>query len=201
MAFTEEQVKAETARCLGCGASVVDPNKCIGCGICTTRCAFDAIHLHRDLPECSTMRSAEDKMKGILPYMIKRKIRIRRQESRKEERIMHELGIVFHTIRTIEEVAAEQGLTRVGSVTLELGEVSGAIPQELVSCWDWAVNRTELLRGAPLKIETLPAVTHCEGCGENYPTVRHGRTCPYCGSEKTWLLRGNEISIKEIEAI
>ena len=101
---------------------------------------------------------------------------------------MHELGIVFHTIRTIENVAEEQGLTRVGSVTL-------------VSCWDWAVNRTELLRGAPLKIETLPAVTHCEGCGENYPTVRHGRTCPYCGSEKTWLLRGNEISIKEIEAI
>ena len=78
VAFTEEQVKSETARCLGCGASVVDPNKCIGCGICTTRCAFDAIHLHRDLPECSTMRSAEDKMKGILPYMIKRKIRIRR---------------------------------------------------------------------------------------------------------------------------
>jgi len=78
VAFTEEQVKAETARCLGCGASVVDPNKCIGCGVCTTRCAFDAIHLHRDLPECSTMRSAEDKMKGILPYMIKRKIRIRR---------------------------------------------------------------------------------------------------------------------------
>ena len=78
VAFTEEQVKAETARCLGCGASVVDPNKCIGCGICTTRCAFDAIHLHRDLPECSTMRSAEDKMKGILPYMIKRKLRIRR---------------------------------------------------------------------------------------------------------------------------
>ena len=78
VAFTEEQVKAETARCLGCGASVVDPNKCIGCGICTTRCAFDAIHLHRDLPECSTMRSAEDKMKGILPYMIKRKIHIRR---------------------------------------------------------------------------------------------------------------------------
>ena len=78
VAFTEEQVKAETARCLGCGASVVDPNKCIGFGICTTRCAFDAIHLHRDLPECSTMRSAEDKMKGILPYMIKRKIRIRR---------------------------------------------------------------------------------------------------------------------------
>ena len=36
--FTEEQVKKETARCLGCGATIVDENKCIGCGICTTKC-------------------------------------------------------------------------------------------------------------------------------------------------------------------
>ena len=45
--FTEEQVKQETARCLGCGASFVDPNKCLGCGVCTTRCKFDAIHLRK----------------------------------------------------------------------------------------------------------------------------------------------------------
>ena len=70
-----------------------------------------------------------------------------------------------------------------------------------VSAEEVSAAPVQLLRGAPLKIETLPAVTHCEGCGENYPTVRHGRTCPCCGSEKTWLLRGNEISIKEIEAI
>lgn len=70
--FTEAQVKAETARCLSCGASVVDENKCIGCGLCTTKCAFDAIHLHRDLPEASNMRTAETKLQGILPYAIKR---------------------------------------------------------------------------------------------------------------------------------
>lgn len=75
--FTEEQVKKETARCLGCGASVVDPNKCIGCGICTTKCEFDAIHLSRELPECSTMVRSEDKFKAILPYMIKREFKIR----------------------------------------------------------------------------------------------------------------------------
>ena len=77
LTFTEEQVKKETARCLGCGASVVDPNKCIGCGICTTKCEFDAIHLSRELPECSTMVRSEDKFKAILPYMIKREFKIR----------------------------------------------------------------------------------------------------------------------------
>ena len=47
LTFTEEQLKKETARCLGCGASFVDPNKCLGCGVCTTRCKFDAIHLRK----------------------------------------------------------------------------------------------------------------------------------------------------------
>ncbi len=73
--FTEEQVKLETSRCLGCGASIVDPNKCIGCGLCTTRCEFDAIKLTRDNPECSTMRKAEDKLKYILPYAAKQAIK------------------------------------------------------------------------------------------------------------------------------
>lgn len=75
--FTEDQVKAEAVRCLGCGATVVDENKCIGCGLCTTKCEFDAIHLSRDLPEMSTMRKAEDKLKGILPYALKRAIKIK----------------------------------------------------------------------------------------------------------------------------
>ena len=70
--LTAEQVKKETARCLGCGASVVDENQCIGCGICTTKCGFDAIHLHRVHPEASVMRTSEGKFGGILPYMIKR---------------------------------------------------------------------------------------------------------------------------------
>ena len=70
--LTEEQVRKETARCLSCGASVVDENKCIGCGVCTTKCGFDAIHLHRVHPEASVMRTSEDKFSGILPYMVKR---------------------------------------------------------------------------------------------------------------------------------
>lgn len=75
--FTEEQVKKETARCLGCGASVVDTNKCIGCGICTTKCEFDAIHLYRELPECSTMIASEDKLKYVLGNGAKQAIKLK----------------------------------------------------------------------------------------------------------------------------
>ena len=82
LSFTEEQVKREAARCLGCGATVVDENKCIGCGLCTTRCEFDAIHLSRDLPEASTMMKAEDKLKAILPYTIKREVKIMRKKGK-----------------------------------------------------------------------------------------------------------------------
>ena len=75
--FSEEQVKAETARCLGCGASVVDANKCIGCGLCTTKCEFDAIHLDRDRPECSTMVKYEKKIPSLAKYALKRELKIR----------------------------------------------------------------------------------------------------------------------------
>ena len=76
LSFTEEQIKSEASRCLSCGRSVVDPNKCIGCGICTTKCEFDAIHLSRKLPECSKMIMAEDKLKAIGAYAAKREIKI-----------------------------------------------------------------------------------------------------------------------------
>ena len=75
--LTEEQIKKETSRCLSCGASVVDPNKCIGCGICTTKCMFDAIHLNRDLPNASVMHASEDKLKYILPNMVKQSIKVK----------------------------------------------------------------------------------------------------------------------------
>ena len=75
--LTEEQVKKETSRCLSCGASVVDPNKCIGCGICTTKCMFDAIRLHREIPGASIMRASEDKLKYILPNMVKQSIKVK----------------------------------------------------------------------------------------------------------------------------
>ena len=63
----------------GCDVVICTPftSLCIGCGLCTTKCEFDAIHLSRELPECSRMVRSEDKFKAILPYMIKREMKIR----------------------------------------------------------------------------------------------------------------------------
>ena len=85
--LTEEQVKIETSRCLSCGASVVDENKCIGCGICTTKCEFDAIHLIRDHPENSKMIKSEDKFKAIIPYAAKRAVKIKFGKKTPQEKL------------------------------------------------------------------------------------------------------------------
>ena len=47
--LTEEQIKKEASRCLGCGCVVIDEDLCVGCGICTTKCKFDAIRLEKTI--------------------------------------------------------------------------------------------------------------------------------------------------------
>lgn len=111
---------------------------------------------------------------------------------------MHELGIVFHIIRSVEDVARQNNVRRVTAVTLELGEVSGVLEDYLQDCWNWAVSKSDLMRGARLQVAVIPAKTLCEDCGMVYPTVAYGRTCPGCGSGRTHLIQGNETMIRDI---
>ena len=111
---------------------------------------------------------------------------------------MHELGIVFHIIRSVEEVGRQNGVSQVNAVTLELGEVSGVLEDYLQDCWNWAASKSDMLRGAKLQVVVIPAKTLCENCGCVYLTVAHGRTCPACGSGKTHLIQGNETMIRDI---
>ena len=112
---------------------------------------------------------------------------------------MHELGIVFYIIRDVKQTAEENGVDHVSAVVMNIGEVSTVVPDYLTDCWRWAADKEPLLKGCELRCNIIPAVTHCDGCGQEYETVPNGRTCPRCGSDRTWLLRGNEVEIKEIE--
>ena len=112
---------------------------------------------------------------------------------------MHELGIVFYIIRDVKKVAEENGVKHVSAVVMNIGEVSTVVPEYLTDCWIWAADKEEILKGCELKVNVMKAVTYCENCGTEYSTIEFGRTCPKCGSEKTYLLKGNEVEIKEIE--
>lgn len=111
---------------------------------------------------------------------------------------MHELGVVFHIADSVVKIAEQNGAEKVHSVTLEIGEVSTIIPSYLVDVWNWHCKRVPLLEGCELLVEQIPAVTYCDDCKQTYPTVQHGKICPHCGSEKTWLQQGNEVNIKDI---
>ncbi len=112
---------------------------------------------------------------------------------------MHELGIVFYIIRDVKKAALENAVDKISAVVMNIGEVSTIIPDYLQDCWRWAADKEDILRGAELKCNIIPAVTYCEDCGMEFETVRFGKKCPHCGSESTYLLRGNEVEIKEIE--
>ena len=114
---------------------------------------------------------------------------------------MHELSTIYYVIETVEKLMVENDLRKVGSITLEVGEVSGIIPSYLTEFWQWARAKTDKFQETELKIEELKAVTYCQDCKKTYPTMQYGKECPYCHSGNTFLVTGNEYNIKEIEAM
>ena len=113
---------------------------------------------------------------------------------------MHEMGIILHLARTLDETAEAEKLKKISEVTLQVGEVSGIMTDLFVDCWNYFRAKHPVLRDCELVLETIPAVTWCDNCKRTYETVKYGRTCPYCQSGETWLQRGNECVIKEIVA-
>lgn len=111
---------------------------------------------------------------------------------------MHEIGVVFYVVRDVCQAAEENQVEKVASVTLQIGEVSGIIHEYLIDCWNWARKKEPMLEEAELIIEQIDAVSFCQDCGQEYPTVQYAKSCPHCGSENTYLQRGNEFLIKEI---
>lgn len=114
---------------------------------------------------------------------------------------MHELGIAFHIIKITDEYAEKNNLKEIGGLTLEVGEVSSVVPSYLQDVWKWAcLNRSEHMKDCKLNIVVLKAISYCEDCKKTYDTVKNGRKCPYCGGNHTYLVEGNELTIRSIEA-
>ena len=114
---------------------------------------------------------------------------------------MHELGIVVHVIKQIEQLAKEKNVKEVKELTLEVGEVSGIVKQYFVDAFEWAKKRTEYMKDCKLNLVILEAISYCEDCKDTFPTVKYGIHCPKCGRENTYLVTGRDVSIRDVKVI
>jgi len=111
---------------------------------------------------------------------------------------MHELGIVFEIIKTVESVAVEQNLDEIDTIVLEVGELSSIVPMYLEECFPAAIDNRPRFKDTKLKIEIILGVGKCLQCGKVFNIVENKGYCPECNSFEKELLRGSEFIIKEI---
>ena len=84
---------------------------------------------------------------------------------------MHELGIVFHIAKKVEQVAKDNNVEHINRVVVQIGEVSTVIPDYLYDCWNWNAKKSPILEGCKLEVERIPAITFCEDCEQESARV------------------------------
>jgi hydrogenase nickel incorporation protein HypA/HybF len=105
----------------------------------------------------------------------------------------------MEVVKSVEEFAAANGVTRIEKLVLQIGELSAMIPKYIEACYPAAADGT-MLQDTVLEIEILPGNALCKGCGKVYNLLENRSGCPACGSEARELLGGKEFMIKEIVA-
>jgi hydrogenase nickel incorporation protein HypA/HybF len=114
---------------------------------------------------------------------------------------MHELPITENILKIVLRHAEEARAGKVVSVSLRIGELSDIIEEWLQRYFDY-LSKGTLAEGAALRIERVPVIFRCEGCGESFPVkVRevHDIVCPSCSGGKATFVSGREFFIKNIE--
>jgi hydrogenase nickel incorporation protein HypA/HybF len=112
---------------------------------------------------------------------------------------LHELGVVIEVVQSVENFAKENGLSKIDTLVLQIGELSSMIPQYVEACYPAAADGT-LLQDTKLKIEILPGNALCQKCTQVFNLIENHGKCPTCGSNEWELLCGQEFIIKEVIA-
>lgn len=112
---------------------------------------------------------------------------------------MHELGVVFEIVKTVKRVKAEQNLTKVDTIVLQIGEFSSMIPKYIEECYPAAVDGTDL-EDTKLEIEILPGNALCHKCNKVFNILENHKVCPICLENRWEMISGREFMIKEIVA-
>jgi hydrogenase nickel incorporation protein HypA/HybF len=113
---------------------------------------------------------------------------------------MHELGLMQSIVDTIQDYVRDNNVEKVVKIILEIGNMSGVVPEALEFCFDLCAKGTTL-DGAQLEIERVSALGRCRKCGREFDLVANEFCCPE-GHEGGWeLVSGRELIIKGLEVI
>jgi len=112
---------------------------------------------------------------------------------------LHELGIMFNIVRSVEKFAKENGVSVIDTLVLQIGELSPVVPHYIEACYPAAVDGT-MLQETKLKIEITPGNVLCQECRKVFNPLETNKQCPKCGSHQMEILSGKEFMIKEIVA-
>lgn len=117
---------------------------------------------------------------------------------------MHEMGVVLNIVREAESLGKQYQVDKIGSLTLQVGELTGILSHFVHSCWPAAIENT-ILDGAELIVEEIEGLVSCEQCGCVYRFLDHMQgevpVCPECHSSRWLLKQGREVLIKEIGVV
>lgn len=112
---------------------------------------------------------------------------------------MHELGIVYEVIKVVDKFVADNNITKVEKIVLEIGQLSQAIPRFIEECYPAAVDGT-IYEKTALEIVALPANGECAACKNIYNIIEHNKKCPKCSGEDYIIISGEEFNIREVVA-
>lgn len=110
---------------------------------------------------------------------------------------MHELGVLIEIVKQVKQIAVENEVEKIGSLVLQIGELSSMVPHYMKKLYPAAIDGT-VLEGSTLEIEVIPANGLCKDCNKVFNLIKENAICPYCQSKNFELLSGREFMIKEI---
>ncbi|MGA1845046.1 MAG: hydrogenase maturation nickel metallochaperone HypA [bacterium] len=111
---------------------------------------------------------------------------------------MHELSIAQSLLEIIEQESAPFGNTKVLSVTLRIGKLSGIVPDALQFAFE-TITQGGVAEGALLFIEEVPIMIKCHECGELFTAEHPFMVCPRCEGLDVEMVSGRELEVKELE--
>ena len=111
---------------------------------------------------------------------------------------MHEMSIAQNLIAILEDEMVKNKASRLRAVRLNIGEMSGIVPEALKTCFEIITAKSNM-KGAVLKMDIAPLIGYCRKCEEEFKIMEYDFSCPECDSTDIDIISGREMNIVEIE--